>query len=162
MDSIVYFVGFEEKEMEKPAFEPTGLVPRSIIRTLERFRQQLLPEAEVVAVQEFRISRYQLLVSIKCLLTLLDSHRCESHCEGLLYKAGHRIFLEWSSNRPVFKFVSARSSIARNGGFFRKLFFESLIEEEEVKNLKPLTSLPPWKEQYNEQFSNTSIGADLQ
>jgi hypothetical protein len=57
--------------MEKPAFEPTGLVPRSIIRTLERFRQQLLPEAEVVAVQEFRISRYQLLVSIKCLLTLL-------------------------------------------------------------------------------------------
>jgi hypothetical protein len=107
--------------MEKPAFEPTGLVPRSIIRTLERFRQQLLPEAEVVAVQEFRISRYQLLVSIKCLLTLL------------LIPIGVSLIVKVCFIRPVteyfgmvikqtcFKFVSARSSIARNGGFFRKI-----------------------------------------
>ena len=57
--------------MEKQAFEPTGLVPRSIIRTIERFRQQLMPGTEAIAIQEFRISRYQVLVSLKCLATLI-------------------------------------------------------------------------------------------
>ena len=57
--------------MERQAFEPTGLVPRSIIRTFDRFRQQLLPETKAAAVQEFRISRYQVLVSVKSLLSLV-------------------------------------------------------------------------------------------
>ena len=57
--------------MERQAFEPTGLVPRSIIRTFDRFRQQLLPKTKAAAIQEFRISRYQVLVSLKCLASLL-------------------------------------------------------------------------------------------
>ena len=56
--------------MERQAFEPTGLVPRSIIRTFDRFRQQLLPKTKAAAIQEFRISRYQVLVSLKCLTSL--------------------------------------------------------------------------------------------
>ena len=57
--------------MAKKAVEQTGLIPRSIIRTFDRFRKQLFPEAEKLIIQEFRISRYQFLVSIKCLATLL-------------------------------------------------------------------------------------------
>lgn len=57
--------------MTKQAFEPTGLVPRSIVRTFDRFRQQLLPETKAAAVQEFRVSRYQVLTSLKCLVSLL-------------------------------------------------------------------------------------------
>ena len=57
--------------MEKEAFEQTGLVPRSIIRTFDRFTKQLLPGAETLVLQEFRISRYQVLVSVRCLLILL-------------------------------------------------------------------------------------------
>ena len=57
--------------MERQAFEPTGLVPRSIVRTFDRFRQQLLPTTKAAAIQEFRISRYQVLVSLKCLISLL-------------------------------------------------------------------------------------------
>src|SRR5579875_2309744 len=57
--------------MERQAFEPTGLVPRSIIRTFDRFRQQLLPKTKAAAIQEFRISRYQVLVSLKCLTSLV-------------------------------------------------------------------------------------------
>lgn len=68
---------FEYKKMkrmepkEKKAFEPTGLVPRSIVRTFERFRQQLLPGSERAAIREYRISRYQVLVSARCLFALL-------------------------------------------------------------------------------------------
>jgi hypothetical protein len=71
MDSIVYFVGFEEKRNGKAglrANRPCATIDHSNIGEIST---TTLPEAEVVAVQEFRISRYQLLVSIKCLLTLL-------------------------------------------------------------------------------------------
>ncbi len=57
--------------MAKKAVEQTGLIPRSIIRTFDRFRKQLFPETEKLIIQEFRISRYQFLVSIKCLASLI-------------------------------------------------------------------------------------------
>lgn len=57
--------------MNKRAIEQTGLIPRSIIRTFERFLKQLLPRAEMLVIQEFRISRYQVIVSVRCFLTLL-------------------------------------------------------------------------------------------
>ena len=57
--------------MNKRAVEQTGLIPRSIIRTFERFIKQLLPGAEMLVIQEFRISRYQVIVSVRCFLTLL-------------------------------------------------------------------------------------------
>ena len=123
--------------MEKPAFEPTGLVPRSIIRTLERFRQQLLPEAEVVAVQEFRISRHQLLVSIKCLLSLL------------LIPIGVNLVVKVCFVRPVTEYFwnghqtelflnsyQQGRALQEMEDFSEKLFFESLIAEEEVKDFK--------------------------
>lgn len=56
--------------MAKQAIEQTGIIPRSIIRTFDRFRTQLLSGSEKLVIQEFRISRFQVLVSIKCLLIL--------------------------------------------------------------------------------------------
>lgn len=53
------------------AVEKIGLIPRSIIRTSDRFRKQLFPGTETLLLQEFRISRYQILVSLKCLLALI-------------------------------------------------------------------------------------------
>ena len=57
--------------MSKRAIEQTGLIPRSIIRTFERFKKQLFPGAEMLVIQEFRISRYQVIVSVQCLVTLI-------------------------------------------------------------------------------------------
>jgi CemA family len=57
--------------MAKKAVEQTGLIPRSIIRTFDRFRKQLVPETQKLIIQEFRISRYQFLVSLKCLTNLI-------------------------------------------------------------------------------------------
>ena len=54
--------------MAKRAVEQTGLIPRSIIRTFERFKKQLFPGVEMLVIQEFRISRYQVIVSIQALL----------------------------------------------------------------------------------------------
>jgi hypothetical protein len=56
--------------MKNKTFEQTGLIPRSIIRTFERFIKQLFPEAKKQVLQEFRISRYQVLVSVQTLVIL--------------------------------------------------------------------------------------------
>ena len=53
------------------AVEKIGLIPGSIIRTVNRFQQQLFPDAVEFFIQEFRVSRSQVLVSLQCLLTLI-------------------------------------------------------------------------------------------
>lgn len=55
---------------QKP-IEPIGIIPRSIIRTLNRFRLQLFPISNRLILQEFKISRYQVLVSVQCLLSFI-------------------------------------------------------------------------------------------
>lgn len=122
--------------MQKRAFEQTGLVPRSIIRTFDRFRRQILPGAETSVLQEFRISRYQVLVSVKCLFILLVTPLLAS------YFAKSAIFL------PLAKYVwnTQQNEIFLNSyqedraflemqEFEEKIFFESLITE------KPLNVL---------------------
>jgi hypothetical protein len=46
-------------------------IPRSIIRTLNRFFTQIFPNSNILVIQEFRVSRYQVLVSFQCLLYLI-------------------------------------------------------------------------------------------
>lgn len=55
---------------QKP-IEPIGILPRSIIRTFNRFVIQLFPNSNALVIQEFRISRYQVFVSIQCLISLI-------------------------------------------------------------------------------------------
>lgn len=53
------------------AIEQTGLVPRSISRTLERFFNELVPTSEEQVIREFRVSRSQALTSFYYFLRLL-------------------------------------------------------------------------------------------
>ena len=116
--------------MDKQAFEPTGLVPRSIIRTVERFRQQLLPGTEAIAIQEFRISRYQVLVSLKSLATLL----CVPIAVNLLVKT---VFLSptveyfWNlhQNEIFLNSYQEDRALLEMQNFSEKVFFESLLAE---------------------------------
>nr|YP_009105641.1 chloroplast enveloppe membrane protein [Xylochloris irregularis]AIT94291.1 chloroplast enveloppe membrane protein [Xylochloris irregularis] len=51
--------------------ERIGLIPQSILRTLDRLRKQFLPEARLLALEEFRISRLRTIVALQCFLVLL-------------------------------------------------------------------------------------------
>jgi hypothetical protein len=114
--------------MAKRAVEQTGLIPRSIIRTFERFRKQLLPGAEMLVIQEFRISRYQVIVSVKCLLTLIfvpllvnlisKFFIITPSVEYIWNVQQHEIFLNsYQQNRALFELRA----------FEDKLYFESLL-----------------------------------
>lgn len=117
--------------MQKEAFEPTGLIPRSIIRTFDRFVQQLLPGTEKIAIQEYQVSRYQILVSIKSLFTLI--------CIPLLVNSTVKSFLLtpltehfWNSSQgEIFlnEYQEKRAFIEMQD-FSDKIFFESLINDQ--------------------------------
>lgn len=116
--------------MEKLAFEQSGLIPRSIIRTFDRFRKQLLPGAENVVIQEFRISRYQVLVSVKSLLALvfipliinflLKSFLLMPLTEFFWNNYQSEIFLNPYQQTRALKEIQ---------NFEEKLYFETLINE---------------------------------
>lgn len=60
--------------MQKKVFEPTGLIPRSISRTVYRFFSKYgrhEKQAREILLAEFRRSRSQAIVSIQCLRLFL-------------------------------------------------------------------------------------------
>lgn len=116
--------------MEKQPFEQSGLIPRSIIRTFDRFRKQLLPGTENIVIQEFRISRYQVLVSVKSLIALvfipilinflLKSLLLTPLTEFVWNNYQTEIFLNSYQQNRALKEIQ---------NFEEKIYFETLIED---------------------------------
>ncbi len=137
--------------MEKRAFEQTGLVPRSIIRTFDRFRRQLLKGAEASVIQEFRVSRYQVLVSVKCLASLLIIPLVVNFLAKTFFLMPLTEYLWNTQQNEIFLNVYQENrAFSELHDFEEKLFFESLIE----------TQSAPDKENKlleNEKFYKTEV-----
>lgn len=134
--------------MQKEAFEATGLIPRSIIRTFERFLQQLLPGSETIAIREYRLSRYQIRVSLKSLFQLI--------CIPLLVNYTVKPFLI----KPVVQYVwdsrqqqlflnhdQQKQAFRELHNFSETLFFDALLlpvgeDEDSLLSLSVLQTPP--------------------
>ena len=119
--------------MAKKAVEQTGLIPRSIIRTFDRFRKQLFPKTEKLIIQEFRISRYQFLVSIKCLANLIFVPLIVNYLlkNFLLIPVTENL---WNTQQPEIFLNSYQQDRAFHElkKFQEKLYFEYLITDVET------------------------------
>jgi hypothetical protein len=114
--------------MHKEAFEPTGLIPRSIIRTFDRFRQQLLPGTEQIAIQEYRISRYQILVSIKTLCTLIFVPFLVTYTvKFFLITPVTEHFWDYQQGDIFLNSYQEKRAFNEMHDFSEKIFFESLV-----------------------------------
>ena len=121
--------------MQREAFEPTGLVPRSIIRTFDRFLQQLLPGSESIAIQEFKISRYQILVSVKALLILIFIPFVVNYTVKTFFLTP-LIEYFWNCKQTEI-FLNAyqeKRAFVEMQEFSEKIFFEALIDELPIVN----------------------------
>lgn len=121
---------FNKFIMEKGAFEPTGLVPRSIIRTFHRFLQQLLPGTDQKAIQEFRISRSQVLVSIQCLFRLITIPLLVNFCAKTFLITP--VIEHWWNSQQNELFLNSyqeNRAFLEMQDFSEKFFFESLVHE---------------------------------
>lgn len=108
--------------------EKMGLIPRSIVRTFDRFRRQLGPGIENLVIQEFRISRYQLLVSLKalCLLIVFPIFFNYATKEFIFHPA---IEYFWNTKQTnIFLNVSQeKKALHQLENYEEKLYFESLV-----------------------------------
>ena len=122
---------------KKQAFEPTGLIPRSIVRTFERFYKQLLPKTKYSAIREYRISRYQVLVSIRCLCTLLILPLVTRIiAAGLIFPQIQYFWNVTYQDEHVFSEIDQFSQV---------IFFDSLLDQGSLKqDFTPVSSL--WNE----------------
>lgn len=59
------------RKINQLALEKTGIIPRSISKLFDKFKQELNPNAEIEALEEFKVARYQTLASIKYILFLV-------------------------------------------------------------------------------------------
>nr|YP_009395975.1 Envelope membrane protein [Dasya naccarioides]ARW65161.1 Envelope membrane protein [Dasya naccarioides] len=59
------------KKFNQLDLEKTGIIPRSIIKLFDKFKQELNPNSEIEALEEFKVAKYQTLASIKYILILL-------------------------------------------------------------------------------------------
>nr|YP_009243879.1 chloroplast envelope membrane protein [Sporolithon durum]AMK96121.1 chloroplast envelope membrane protein [Sporolithon durum] len=58
-------------KINSSSLEKVGAIPRSISKIFTKFKKDLDPNAEIEALEEFKISRYQTLASVKYLLILV-------------------------------------------------------------------------------------------
>lgn len=128
--------------MKNKTFERTGLIPRSIIRTFERFFKQLFPDAKKQVLQEFRISRYQVIVSVQTLAILfffpllvnftLKNFVIMPATEFFWNNFQKEIFLNSSQQTKAFHEINDFEEI---------IYFENFLESPTIKEKKEENSL---------------------
>nr|YP_009510419.1 envelope membrane protein [Gracilaria caudata]YP_010196136.1 envelope membrane protein [Gracilaria caudata]AXI96092.1 envelope membrane protein [Gracilaria caudata]UAD83533.1 envelope membrane protein [Gracilaria caudata] len=116
------------KKINQSSLDKTGVIPRSISKLFEKFKKELDPNAEVEAIEEFKVARYQTVASVKYLVFLfimpiLMNQISKSFLFGpfinyLWNKDEHIIFLNQSQEERAF---------AELQRFEEKLHFEVLI-----------------------------------
>ena len=119
--------------MARRAYEQTGLIPRSIIRTFDRFRKQLFKGGKAAVIQEFRVSRYQVIVSVKCLLSLILIPLIVNFLARTYFLKPLTEYLWNTQQSEIFLNVYQENrAFSELHDFEEKLFFESLIGAEHV------------------------------
>lgn len=129
--------------MTKRAIEQTGLIPRSIIRTFDRFKKQLFPGSEMLVIQEFRISRYQVIVSVQCLLTLIFVPLLVNILSKVFFITPLVDYI-WNKyqNEIFLNIQQQKSALSELKSFEEKIYFESLLDlnspNSDLNFLKPI------------------------
>ena len=123
--------------METRPFEEIGLIPRSIIRTLDRFRKQLLTnkEEDTLVLQEFRVSRYQVRVSLKSLVILIIVPLVVNFLGRNFVVMPLTNYLWNKQQNDIFLNVYQQNrAFSELHDFEEQLFFESLMEKVSVSS----------------------------
>lgn len=122
----------KRKKLLRRATERTGLVPRSIIRTLKRFFIQLNPSSESIVVQEFRISRYQGLVALRTFLTLAVVPSAMSELsKSFVFKPLIEYFWNQNQNEIFLNHSQQERAFQQLKDFEEQLYFEELLSHVE-------------------------------
>ncbi len=124
--------------------DKTGLLPRSIISTLNRLRRDLDPKSENEMVQTFRSSKAKTLSAIRFLLLLISI--------PLLIQIGTRDIL-LSNHLPTGHWIAEKFKIEHNGG----IFINSEMAEEALTELKTFKEKLEFENMVREVFEKSPL-----
>lgn len=121
MKKTTYFT--EPKSVEK-----MGFIPRSILRTFDRFKRQLWPGIENLVIREFQVSRSQLIVSLKSLLFLLFVPLFLNYFgKQFIFRPSVNYFWNTQQSSIFLNPSQEKRAFHQIEDFEEKLYFESLI-----------------------------------
>lgn len=119
---------------QKPV-ELIGIIPRSIIRTLERFRLQFFPISKSLILREFEISRYQLLVSVQCLAGLIFIPFGVTFLAKTFLFSPLTEYLWNTQNETIFlNSYFEKKALAELQGFEEQLYFDYFVSPSTYEN----------------------------
>lgn len=112
--------------------EQLGWIPRSIIRTFQRFFKQIGFQTDLFAIYEFRVSRYFAIASLQCFFFLI---LCPWIFQFFMKVIVFKCLEEFST--PVFlNFHQQEQALEQLKNFDAQIFFDTLI------NYKTEASIP--------------------
>nr|YP_009391836.1 Envelope membrane protein [Acrosorium ciliolatum]ARW59980.1 Envelope membrane protein [Acrosorium ciliolatum] len=116
------------KKFNQLSLEKTGIIPRSISKLFDKLKKEINPNAEIEALEEVKVTRYQTLASIKYLLILFI-------VPILINQISKTFFLDpfinylWNEH-SLYIFINSSQeerAFADLQRFEEKLYFDSLI-----------------------------------
>lgn len=127
------------KNTDKYIFEKTGLIPRSILKMFDNFKNQFNPRREQIVIEELRVSQYQTLTSLRFL--------CFICINTILINSVSRIFIfgplidYWWQKQEFVIFLNPSQQIRAFEDlqmFEEKLRFDILIGKEQTLSIKSI------------------------
>jgi CemA family len=116
------------KKIHQSTAEKVSPLPRSITQTFDKFKQELNPHAETDAIEEFRVSRYQTIASVKYLLIIVLAPIVVNQTSRY-FIVGPAIDYLWNTKQPgIFLNISQEErAFVELQRYEEKLHFEILI-----------------------------------
>nr|WDA99967.1 envelope membrane protein [Cyanidium sp. THAL103] len=116
--------------INRSTFEKSGPIPRSITRTIEKFKKELDPNSDNDIIEEFKISKYQTIASLKYLLILLLIPVIFNQISKV-FVFGPIVDHFWNINQPDIFLNSSQEerAFAELQRFEEKIHFQMLIEK---------------------------------
>ena len=143
--------------------EKMGFIPRSILRTFGRFRLQLWPGIENLVLQEFKVSRYQLLVSLKSLFLLFFFPLFFNFfTKQFLFKPIVQYYWNTQQSTIFLNISQEKRAFHQIENYEEKLYFESLIMPplKSLEDTSPSTSKEPnsyFEHKISDKYSELAI-----
>lgn len=158
-------------------FEQIGLIPRSIVRTFQRFIKQIGLKTDLFAIYEFRVSRYIAIASLQCffllilcpwifhflikffLTTLVFEYKIYAQLDKLIGIQKNDIFLNFNQQEQAFLQLKH---------FSQKIYFETFFEFfKNIQNIEIVYNKQNWSLLENsllfsDDFLNSNFNSSIQ
>lgn len=148
-------------KISKSPLDKVGLIPRSINKIFEKFKKELDPNAEIEALEEFKISKYHTVASMKYILILLITPIVINQITKNFF-LGPIIDYVWNVEEPnIFLNESQEErAFAELEKFEEKLHFEILIGKIPTASYQTMNQQITHKAlELAKEYSNESVNA---